>query len=395
MFENIIGNKIVVNRISDEINKGIFPSSTLISGPEYSGKLTLALEIARVLACSKGGAWNCRCRSCNEHRYLDNPDLLCTGDGEFFSEIYAAGETYKLFNDKAAMFLFIRSIRKFLMRFDPVLWENSNKISKAEAKFEKLNDLINSLSPDAEEQKKQKNIDKIIALAESLSSVLPSGGISVDQVRNIKNWVYTSGGNRTRTIILENADRMNSSVRNALLKVLEEPPENVYFILLTSNKSGIMPTILSRVRCYSLPYRNRSESEMIISKVFRENELKGYCIEDFFLANRGIKSEALEGDAEKFLNCVIESKNKHGLYPAEIIDKYSDKALFVPFLSKLVSEMHKILLKESDYPEHTGFVYLFDKWSTLVNKSKIFSDSYNVSPRNILENLFFDMKKEG
>ena len=49
---------------------------------------------------------------------------------------------------------------------------------------------------------------------------------------------------------------MSESVRNALLKILEEPPSDCNFILLTSKRNAILPTILSRVRTYE--FKNRS-----------------------------------------------------------------------------------------------------------------------------------------
>lgn len=49
-----------------------------------------------------------------------------------------------------------------------------------------------------------------------------------------------------KTIILA-ADKFNIEAQNALLKVLEEPPQNVKFILITKYKSAILPTILSRL----------------------------------------------------------------------------------------------------------------------------------------------------
>lgn len=52
--------------------------------------------------------------------------------------------------------------------------------------------------------------------------------------------------NVLKTIILA-ADKFNIEAQNALLKVLEEPPNNVKFILVTKYKSAILPTILSRL----------------------------------------------------------------------------------------------------------------------------------------------------
>lgn len=51
---------------------------------------------------------------------------------------------------------------------------------------------------------------------------------------------------RLKTIILA-GEKFNIEAQNALLKVLEEPPPNVKFILIAKHKNGILPTILSRL----------------------------------------------------------------------------------------------------------------------------------------------------
>lgn len=75
----------------------------------------------------------------------------------------------------------------------------------------------------------------------------------VDLVREIRQRVYTAPNEGERTIcIIEKAHTMNTAAQNALLKVLEEPPAWVSFVLLAESRSALMPTILSRVFCISL-----------------------------------------------------------------------------------------------------------------------------------------------
>lgn len=56
----------------------------------------------------------------------------------------------------------------------------------------------------------------------------------------------TDGGRRV--IIIDAADDMNPSVANSILKVLEEPPKNTYFLLVSHQPSRLLPTIRSRCR---------------------------------------------------------------------------------------------------------------------------------------------------
>lgn len=54
--------------------------------------------------------------------------------------------------------------------------------------------------------------------------------------------------------VIEEAEKMNTAAQNAALKLFEEPPENVHFILLTNNPEKLLPTVRSRCvmqRCAS------------------------------------------------------------------------------------------------------------------------------------------------
>lgn len=53
---------------------------------------------------------------------------------------------------------------------------------------------------------------------------------------------------KMRAIIIENAETMNEQAQNAFLKMLEEPPSNTFFILITENINSMLATIVSRCR---------------------------------------------------------------------------------------------------------------------------------------------------
>lgn len=75
----------------------------------------------------------------------------------------------------------------------------------------------------------------------------------VDYVREIRSKAYIVPNEAARKVfILENAHTMGIEGQNAILKILEEPPAYVNFILLCSSKSGFLPTVLSRAAVYNL-----------------------------------------------------------------------------------------------------------------------------------------------
>ena len=75
----------------------------------------------------------------------------------------------------------------------------------------------------------------------------PSLVIPVDQIRQLIDRFYQASHiSGCRVAIISPADRMNVNASNALLKLLEEPPENAYFLLVTTDPSALPATIRSR-----------------------------------------------------------------------------------------------------------------------------------------------------
>ena len=73
--------------------------------------------------------------------------------------------------------------------------------------------------------------------------------IPVDTVRELRRFFSLSaGGNGRRVVIVDCIDEMNANAANALLKVLEEPPQDAVLLLVTHQPSRILPTIRSRCR---------------------------------------------------------------------------------------------------------------------------------------------------
>ncbi len=71
--------------------------------------------------------------------------------------------------------------------------------------------------------------------------------ISIDTIRGIQNYAYlTPMESSWKIIIIAQAENMSISAADAFLKVLEEPPKNVLFILITPNQQLLSETIISR-----------------------------------------------------------------------------------------------------------------------------------------------------
>jgi DNA polymerase-3 subunit delta' len=81
--------------------------------------------------------------------------------------------------------------------------------------------------------------------------------IKIDQIRKLSQDVtLTTTRNQYKVIIIENAENLNKSSANALLKTLEEPPKSSIIILTSSDSSRLLATIKSR--CLKLNVSNPS-----------------------------------------------------------------------------------------------------------------------------------------
>lgn len=76
--------------------------------------------------------------------------------------------------------------------------------------------------------------------------------IKVDEIRKIREDAYVlSLGGRQKFYILEYADLLTVQAQNAFIKILEEPPKNVIFILICKTVTSLLPTVRSRCQVYS------------------------------------------------------------------------------------------------------------------------------------------------
>ncbi len=73
--------------------------------------------------------------------------------------------------------------------------------------------------------------------------------ITVDEVRKMKSFFALSAADGGRRVaIIDSVDEMNTSAANALLKLLEEPPAGVVFLVISHQPARLLPTIRSRCR---------------------------------------------------------------------------------------------------------------------------------------------------
>jgi DNA polymerase-3 subunit delta' len=94
--------------------------------------------------------------------------------------------------------------------------------------------------------------------------------IDINQIRNLILALNKSSFNaKPRFVLIDNIELLSINSVNALLKILEEPNDNIYFILINSNKK-ILHTLKSRCLNYNINL-NSDQSIDIINKILNEN----------------------------------------------------------------------------------------------------------------------------
>ena len=352
MYENLVYQDVTKLLIKD-INSNSLPGAILFSGEESSGKLSAALETSRILSCSNRGikAFNCECTSCLQSKALTTNNLMLLGPRDCFLEIQAAKQSFlNAYKENASYlnatrYLFLRSIRKLTLRFNPILWKGDSDLSKIAVLLDQINENLELLDfprelPDFSSL--EKLCDELVKDTTSLENSYLYASIPVSQIRNLEDWCRIKSEEGKKTIIIENADRMLESVRNALLKILEEPPADCIFILLTSKRNAIMQTILSRVRTYNFKNRLISEQQSVIKRVFHNEYFNG-SINDYLLTFLPVSPLQIKEVAKNFIGSIV---NRNVIDCSELnnnLNKMVPKKIFHLFLIEIINFQKKLL----------------------------------------------------
>ena len=94
--------------------------------------------------------------------------------------------------------------------------------------------------------------------------------IDINQIRNLIITLNKSSFNKKpRFVLIDNIELLNINSVNALLKILEEPNDNIYFILINNNKK-ILPTLKSRCLNFKIQLSS-SQSLDITNQILNDN----------------------------------------------------------------------------------------------------------------------------
>lgn len=178
--------------------------------------------------------------------------------------------------------------------------------------------------------------------------------IKIDAIRKIIDNVYlTSVRGGLRVVLIHPAESMNVQAANSLLKVLEEPPPQVVFLLVSHAADKVLPTVKSRCRKMVLPAPSHEEALAYLRE-------RGVAEPEEHLAfHSGAplfdEEERLCELREKLLNILDEPRLLKILDFAELFDKEKlPLAVFVGWMQKWLVDLGLCLqnMEPAYYPSY-------------------------------------------
>lgn len=241
LYENIVGQTEAKSRLIKMVREERVPHALLFSGREGCGNLPAAIAFAQHLYCTdRKETGSCGvCASCSKVSKLVHPDLHLVFPIAKSKDVKSSDDLMKEFREAFLQNPYI-SLNNW---FNEISAENKQPIIPVE----EANDILRKLS-------------------------------------------YTSYEGSYKMMIIWQPEKMNAESANKLLKILEEPPEQTIFILVSNNPEQLLATIFSRVQ--QIPFYSISEEDIAAALVERFKINAEVAKQTAILAN-GSYSEAL------------------------------------------------------------------------------------------------------
>lgn len=210
-FKDIIGQEAVKGQLRLSVQEGRIPHAQLFYGPRGVGKLQLAIAYAQYIHCqNRNGEDSCgECPSCMQYKKLQHPDL-------HFVFPIVKNDNGDVCDD------FIEPFRELIL---------------SQGYFD-LDDWYKALGVETKQALIYEKESSEILRKLSLKSF--SGGYKI--------------------MIIWQPEKMNIACSNKLLKLLEEPPQQTLFLLVSEQPEQLLSTILSRLQQIRVP--NLAEKEI-------------------------------------------------------------------------------------------------------------------------------------
>ena len=196
--------------------------------------------------------------------------------------------------------------------------------------------------------------------------------IDISQIRNLILTLNKSSFNtKPRFVLIDNIELLNINAVNALLKILEEPNDNINFILINNNKK-ILPTLKSR--CLNFKIQLTSKQSIEIANKILDNNYNEFLNEDL------VNNYSTPGEILNLIN--FANKNDIDLIETNLKD----------FIKKII--MEKLYKKNNSIKNLIySLIELYFRKNVSVTNIKLIN-SYNYFLKKIENTKTFNLDEE-
>lgn len=240
-FKDIVGQEVLKERLINSVKGNRISHAQMFLGKGSVGKFALAYAYAQYINCTnKQESDSCgECGSCRKYAAMSHPDL-------FFSYPVNTNHTS------------ISRSTETRVKKDPVSLDFL-------ADWKNYIDEVNAY-PDLFQWYQRIGIEN------------KQGFISREEARKIVSQLqYKAVEAEYKVLIVWGVEKMNEVASNALLKLIEEPPDNTLIFLIANEKEKLLPTVLSRVQTIIVPpIENKKLQAYLLDKnpKLTENDLR-------------------------------------------------------------------------------------------------------------------------
>ena len=192
--------------------------------------------------------------------------------------------------------------------------------------------------------------------------------IDISQIRILINILNKSSlNNKPRLVLIDNTELLNINAINALLKVLEEPNDNINFILINNNKK-ILPTLKSRCLNFIIQLTSKQSFD-VTNKILNDNYIN-------LVNNEIINNYTTPGEILRLIN--FASNNNIDLKQISlvqlikkiIIDKNYKKDKYI---KKLIYSLIEIYFRNNISIKNIKLININNYFLKKINDTKIFN----------------------
>jgi DNA polymerase III delta prime subunit len=211
--------------------------------------------------------------------------------------------------------------------------------------------------------------------------------ISIAQIRAIKEWAFSLKG-QAKFLLIERGETLSIGATNALLKLLEEPPEDFLCILTTDNKGLLPATLLSRLRTFSFSPYGQEETKAIVEKTYHQTT-EALDLKTFFDSFNSQEAGKTLSFAQSFYFALQEREP----FPQNLewSGLFENKEMVRPTLELFLRDLLSLWQKRlGEHPQESSLI------AELMRELNVQTErafTFNQSPQTFLEGLYYRLKK--